>query len=335
MALRPTIEPMLAQARETIPHPGAVPGGMAVEPKFDGFRALLYTPADAGQPTLIQSRRGAMYQARFPDLVAAADQLPRNLVLDGELAVLEHGQLSFPALQRRAAAVRNAKTLAAALPAHFIAFDVLQAEGQELLDEPYARRRQILEALFADHRLTPPWTLCPSTSDLAVAEEWLHEWTDVPGIEGVVVKSLTGRYRPGVRGSWYKVRRRETTEAIIGGVTGSLRRPHVLLVGRYTGEGHLRLVGKTVPLTTAAAREVAGQLTAAGPDHPWTGVRFSVWGSSDPLDPVLVEPGLVAEISADTAQDHGVWRHPVRYVRLRQDATMADVPAFGEGARPQ
>lgn len=97
MVLRPPVEPMLAQAREAIPLPGAMPGGMLIDPKFDGFRALLFTPLDTGQPVLLQSRRGAMYQARFPDLIAAAeDQLPPRLVLDGELAVLEHGHSASP-----------------------------------------------------------------------------------------------------------------------------------------------------------------------------------------------------------------------------------------------
>ncbi|MFD3612165.1 ATP-dependent DNA ligase [Streptomyces atroolivaceus] len=334
MVLRPPVEPMLAQSRETIPLPGAMSGGMLIDPKFDGFRCLLFTPVEDGQPVVLQTRRGAMYQARFPDLVAAAGQLPRGLVLDGELAVLEEGQLSFTALQRRATAVRQARVLAAALPAHFIAFDILQADGRELLDEPLWRRREVLEALFADHRLTPPWTLCPSTTDLAVVQEWPAEWTDVPGVEGVVVKSRAGRYRPGVRGSWYKVRRRATTEAVLGGITGSLPRPQVLLLGRFDMSGRLRLVGKTVPLKPAAANEVAGQLTAADTDHPWTGVRFSArWGSRERLDPVLVEPRRVAEIRGDTAQDAGVWRHPVRYVRLRQDMTATDVPTF-EGIQP-
>ncbi|MFC8593094.1 ATP-dependent DNA ligase [Streptomyces atroolivaceus] len=214
------------------------------------------------------------------------------------------------------------------------AFDILQVDGRELLDEPLWRRREVLEALFADHRLTPPWTLCPSTTDLAVAQEWPAEWTDVPGVEGVVVKSRAGRYRPGIRGSWYKVRRRATTEAIIGGITGSLPRPQVLLLGRFDMSGRLRLVGKTVPLKPAAANEVAGQLTAADTDHPWTGVRFSArWGSRERLDPVLVEPRRIAEIRGDTAQDAGVLRHPVRYVRLRQDMTATDVPTF-EGIQP-
>ncbi|WP_371606844.1 ATP-dependent DNA ligase (plasmid) [Streptomyces sp. NBC_01213] len=323
MVVRPPVEPMLAQARDTLPPPT----NSAFQLKFDGFRALLFTPLRDGDLVLLQTRRGALVQDQFPDLVAAARFLPNGLVLDGELAVLDHhGQLSFTALQRRATAGRNARTLAAAMPAHFIAFDVLQIDGQELLDDPFVRRREVLEALFADHRLGTPWTLCPSTTDLAVAEMWLHEWTDVPGVEGVVAKSLTGRYRPGVRG-WTKVRRRNTTEALIGGVTGTLRRPQVLLLGRYDTTGRLRLVGKTTPLKPGPALDLAGHLTAAGPHHPWTGVRFTAsWNSRTLLEPVLVAPVLVAEISADVSQDHGVWRHPVRYERLRLDATDADVP---------
>ncbi|MEU9061765.1 ATP-dependent DNA ligase [Streptomyces sp. NPDC048430] len=210
------------------------------------------------------------------------------------------------------------------------AFDVLQSEGQELVDEPFARRREILEALFVDHRLAPPWTLCPSTADPAVADEWLYKWTDVPGVEGVVLKSLTGRYRPGVRG-WTKVRRRNSTEALIGGVTGSLYRPQVLLLGRYDTTGRLRLVGKTTPLKPGPARDIADHLTAADPSHPWTGVRFTAsWTSRTPLKPVLVDPVLVAEISADTSQDHGVWRHPLRYLRIRTEMHPIQVAKFGE-----
>ncbi|MFJ4126066.1 ATP-dependent DNA ligase [[Kitasatospora] papulosa] len=247
------------------------------------------------------------------------------------MAVLDsHDQLSFTALQHRATAGRNARALAAEMPAHFIAFDVLQNQGQELLNAPFAHRRDVLEALFAGHRLLPPWTLCPSTTDPATAGEWLHEWTDIPGIEGVVVKSLTGLYRPGVRG-WTKIRRRNTTEALIGAITGSLHHPEVLLLGRYDTTGRLRLVGKTTPLKPAPARDLAEHLTAAGPDHPWTGARFTAsWNSRTLLQPVLVAPVLVAEISADVSQDHGVWRHPLRYERLRLDTDAVDVPQFGE-----
>ncbi|WP_327299895.1 MULTISPECIES: hypothetical protein [unclassified Streptomyces] len=90
-------------------------------------------------------------------------------------------------------------------------------------------------------------------------------------------------------------------------------------------------MGKTTPLRPGPARDLAGHLTAAGPDHPWTGVRFTAsWNSRTPLDPVLVAPVLVAEISADVSQDHGVWRNPLRYERTRAEMHPTQVPKFGE-----
>ncbi|WP_234351400.1 hypothetical protein [Streptomyces sp. XY413] len=136
-------------------------------------------------------------------------------------------------------------------------------------------------------------------------------------------------YRPGFRG-WYKLRRRNTTEAIIGAITGTLIRPHLLLLGRRDPHGTLRPTGRTGPLRPEAARLVAENLTAANPTHPWTGMRFaSAWGTRETLDVTLVDPNLVAEISADTAIDHGgVQRHPVRFKRLRLDVTGEEVPLF-------
>ncbi|MFD9303150.1 hypothetical protein ACFWCB_10830 [Streptomyces sp. NPDC060048] len=153
--LRPPVEPMLAQAVESVP----TLRDLAFEQKFeDGRRALLFTPAEAGGRVLLQTRRGSLVQDRFPDLVAAAEQLPVGLVLDGELLVwdAEAGQLSFAGLQRRAAARRRtAPGLAARWPAHFVAFHVLMADGVELLALAYRERRRRLEVLFAAQALTP------------------------------------------------------------------------------------------------------------------------------------------------------------------------------------
>ncbi|WP_331756393.1 ATP-dependent DNA ligase [Streptomyces sp. NBC_01568] len=336
MVLTPPFEPMLAQAAESVPGPGVLAGGLALEQKFDGHRAILFTPAGPGGRVLLQTRRGSLVQDRFPDLVAAAEQLPDGLVLDGELVVWDTaaGRLSFEALQRRAAARgRTAAALAAKTPAFFIAFDVLQQDGTELLTRPYRERRRILEDLFDTHQLSPPWTLCPMTTDLAKAREWLETWTDVSGVEGILVKGMNQRYLPGSR-AWYKIRRRDTTEAIIGAITGTLARPQLLVLGRHDHHGRLRAVGRTVPLRPDAAQQVAEHLTADGPEHPWTGVKFSsAWGSREALDAVLVRPDLVAEISADVAIDRGgVYRHPLRYVRLRLDVSVEDVPRFGGGA---
>ncbi|MFD4740144.1 hypothetical protein ACFWNQ_22640 [Streptomyces virginiae] len=119
--------------------------------------------------------------------------------------------------------------------------------------------------------------------------------------------------------------------AIIGAVTGTLTRPQLLVLGRHDHTGRLRVVGRTVALRPEQARQIAGHLTAAGPGHPWTGVSFAAaWRSRDVLDAVLVRPETVAEISADRSIDQGgVFRHPLRFQRLRMDAGVEDVPRFG------
>ncbi|WP_240805662.1 hypothetical protein [Streptomyces sp. A1547] len=136
----------------------------------------------------------------------------------------------------------------------------------------------------------------------------------------------------GYRG-WTKIRRRDTTEAVIGAVTGTLTRPQLLILGRHDQTGRLRAVGRTVPLRPDASRQVGEHVAAADPGHPWTGVRFAAaWGSREALDAVLVRPDLVVEVSADRAIDRGgVFRHPLRFRRLRLDVTSEDVPRFGEG----
>ncbi|WP_435813586.1 ATP-dependent DNA ligase [Streptomyces sp. NBC_01310] len=284
---------------------------------------------------MVQTRRGALVQDRWPDLVAAAEaQLPHGLVLDGELVVwdTEADRLSFEAQRRAATRARGAAGLIARWPAYFVAFDVLQLDGQGLLTRPYAERRALLENLFSEHALTAPWTLYPQTTDLSKAWEWLESWTDVSGVEGILIKSMSQRYLPGCRG-WTKIRRRYTTETIVGAITGTLTRPQLLVLGRHDQDGRLRAVGRTVPLRPDAAREVAEHLTAAAPGHLWEGVRFSAtWGSRDVLDTTLVRPGLVAEVSADRAIDRGgVYRHPLRFQRLRLDVTTEDVPRLGQG----
>jgi ATP-dependent DNA ligase len=326
---------MLALARDTVPAPGALPGELRFQPKFDGYRALVFTPWLAPDPLLVQSRRGSLMQSRFQDLVNAAADLPHGLVLDGELIVWAEDQMSFEALQRRAVSGgRAAARLAQEMPAHFIAFDLLQLDGQELLHVPYGERRAQLEQMFTDQGLSAPWTLCPETTEVATAHEWLASWTQVPGVEGLVIRGSNQRYLPGAR-ALYKVRRRDTTEAVIGAITGTLRQPQTLVLGRLDAAGALRPVGRSTPLRPDAARGLAERLTLASPGHPWEGVRLTTsWGSRTELDVVLVEPVLVAEIMVDTALERGSWRHPVRFARLRLDVALPDVPPFGAGVQP-
>ncbi|MEV0604671.1 ATP-dependent DNA ligase [Streptomyces sp. NPDC050315] len=322
-------EPILAQPVDTF----TLPAGWAAEPKWDGFRTLL---AHDQEQTLLRSRHGTDLTPGFPELVAAAAALPYDIVLDGEVVIWAEGRLAFEYLNRRLnRCPATAARLAEQHPAHFVAFDLLHQASADLTVRPYAERRAALEALFADHHLGPPWTLCPMTTDVDIAREWLS-WSAV-GIEGAVFKRLQQPYLPGKRaGGWRKYRVRESTEAIAGAITGSLHRPSTLLLGRFDAAGRLRYAGRTTQLAAALARDVAVQLTPAGPGHPWTGRTFSAgWGTDDTLDVTLVVPELVAEISADVALDGvGRWRHPLRLLRPRSDLDPADVPPFGQGNEP-
>jgi ATP-dependent DNA ligase len=297
--------------------------GWAAEAKWDGFRALL--SADAGKVEL-RSRRGTEMGPAFPEIVAGAAQLPDATALDGELVVWEENRLAFERLQKRlqrrgAGAARAADEA----PAHFVAFDLLRLSGTDTTAWPYQRRRAALESVFAAQRLSAPWALCPSTTDPDTVKEWLT-WAAV-GIEGVVFKRLDGSYQPSVRG-WLKYKTRETTEAIVGGVTGPLTSPRSLLLGRYDAQGRLQYTGRSTTLARAAGSTIAGHLTPAGPEHPWTGWSFSAgWGTTETLTVTLVHPKLVVEVGVDVARDaSGRWRHPARLHRARPDLSSADVP---------
>lgn len=318
-------EPMLAAP---VSDP-ALPDGWAAEGKWDGWRALL--SLDAGR-LVLRSRNGTDLAPSFPEVRAGAVQLPDATALDGELVVWEGGRLAFERLQgrlqRRSA---GAARLAAEWPAHFVAFDLLRLAGTDTTRWSYRRRRAALEGLFAEYRLTAPWALCPSTTDPAILREWLTAWTAV-GLEGVVYKRLAGVYEPSVRG-WRKFKIRETEDAVVGAVTGSLAAPRTLLLGRYDPGGRLRYVGRSTTLPRAAGQAVAGFLTPAGQDHPWTGRTFSAgWGTRETLHVTLVRPELVVEVGVDVARDGaGRWRHPARWHRMRPDLSPADVPVFDPG----
>ncbi|MFF4845562.1 ATP-dependent DNA ligase [Streptomyces collinus] len=319
-------EPMLAAP---VSDP-ALPPGWAAEPKWDGWRALLSWDAHR---LVLRSRRDTDLEPSFPEVRTGAAQLPDATALDGELVVWDIvGRLAFERLQgrlqRRGA---GALRLAGQWPAHFVAFDLLRLSGTDTTRWIYRRRRAALEALFADHRLTAPWVLCPSTTDPATVREWLTNWTEV-GLEGVVYKRLEGRYEPSARG-WRKYKVRETQDAVVGACTGSPTEPRTLLLGRYDTDGRLQYIGRSTTLPQTAGRAVAHLLAPAGDDHPWAGWTFSAgWGSREPLQVTLVAPELVVEVGVDVARDSaGRWRHPARWHRARPDLSPADVPTFEPG----
>nr|AOE46842.1 polydeoxyribonucleotide synthase [Streptomyces antibioticus] len=317
-------EPMLTVAVDS----PALSAGWAAEPKWDGFRAQL--AVHAGGRVLLRSRQGTDMTSAFPEIrEAALAQLPADTGLDGELVVWESGRLAFERLQQRLA-LRGTGAVDAARqwPAHYVVFDLVHA-GRNVTGWPYAQRRAALEALFADHGLAAPLTLCPSTTDPAVARGWL-EWT-AAGLEGLCFKRLDEPYVRGSR-SWRKYKVRATTEAIVGAVTGSLTAPRTVLLGRYDAQGRLQYTGRSTTLSQAAGRALADLLTPPMGAHPWQGWTFSAgWGTQRALDVLLVEPDVVMEVAVDVARDSaGRWRHAVRPHRIRTDIDVAQVPLFGE-----
>jgi ATP-dependent DNA ligase len=153
---------------------------------------------------------------------------------------------------------------------------------------------------------------------------WLRD--QPPGIEGVVAKRRDQRYRPGAR-SWQKLRARNTAEAVVGGVFGTLEHPEALVLGRYRAD-RLRVVGRTSPLPLAARAELRRLLRPPSREHPWPprlpSSRFGQTPCGE-IEYTQVAPELVVEVETDTAYEQGRWRHATKYLRLRPDLAPDDV----------
>ncbi|MGY4898637.1 ATP-dependent DNA ligase [Micromonospora aurantiaca (nom. illeg.)] len=306
--------------------------GLVHEPKWDGWRCVAFRETGG---VYLQSRAGRNLTTYFPDLTRAIRAaVPPGAVLDGELIVWERGRTNFAQLQRRVTAGRDLLRLARECPAHYVLFDLLaDADGQAIIDLPLSQRRARLERLLAD--APAQLTVTPQTADMRQVADWLLNWTVAAGIEGVVSKRLNGRYEPGRRG-WSKFRTRIVTEAIIGGVTGSISRPETVLLGRFDRRGRLRYTGRSHPLTSDQRAALAELLSPpwmprrGAVAHPWPEPLPPSWSGQldrpEPLRYVQVDPTVVAEIDADVAFEHGRWRHRVRYARARSDLSVYDVP---------
>src|SRR5689334_95466 len=190
-AIEPPVEPMLAKISEQIPSGGEY----LFEPKWDGFRALVFR---GGDDLYIQSRDLRPLDRYFPELHdALLDRLPARSIIDGEIVIVTPTGLDFNQLQLRLhpAASRVAK-LAKETPASFVAFDVLALEGHDIRDRSQGERRQQLEAALA--HATPPLHMTPMTRDVDVAARWLAEFEGA-GLDGVIAKPAAGTYQPGKR----------------------------------------------------------------------------------------------------------------------------------------
>ncbi|MFI0793043.1 ATP-dependent DNA ligase [Micromonospora rubida] len=298
----------------------------------DGWRLLAWVGA---QRVYLQSRQLRDLTRYFPDIVGHLQaHVGPDAVIDGEVVSWDPvtGRSSFPALQRRITAGRGLAVEVAARPAYLVAFDLLaDAGGEELLSLPLAERRARLQRLLAG---APAQLLvCPQTLDVDEARGWMRDWV-VAGVEGLVVKDLAGRYTPGRQG-WLKLKSRTTTEAVIGGVTGSLAAPGSLLLGRFDARGRLRYVARTHQLGAARHRDITGMLRPALGAHPWPVPLPAAWtgqlADRLPVPYTRVEPTVVAEVEVDVAYEHGRWRHHSRFLRIRAELEPAEVPLWSPG----
>jgi ATP-dependent DNA ligase len=333
--IEPPIEPMLAKLSDELPR-----GPFLYEPKWDGFRAILFRGA-AGE-LFIQSRDLRPLDRYFPELhEACLDRLPDRCVIDGEIVIVTGRGLDFDRLQLRLhpAASRVAK-LAGESPASFVAFDLLAAGDHDLRAAPQTERRAALERLLAGVR--PPVHLTPMTRDVHVAAEWLQRFEGA-GLDGVVAKSEDAAYEPGKR-AMFKIKHARTAECVVAGFrwhkAGRDELVGSLLLGLYDDGGRLHHVGVTSSFTMARRRELAKELeplrTHALDDHPWKewaefdahgGQRMpggqSRWSAGKDLswEPLRIE--RVAEVKYDHMQGDR-FRHAAVFQRWRPDKPPRD-----------
>jgi ATP-dependent DNA ligase len=307
----------LAKLIKTFPAPGALPGDIVVEPKWDGFRTIIISEADR---VTLWSRQGKDLTRTLSDLGAAVRaQVPPGVVLDGEAVIWNGDRLDFEALQRRMVTSKAAlPSLIRELPASFAAFDVLAVAGQDVRNVPLTGRRQLLEELAREW--TVPLNLSPTTTDMELAKTWFN---DLPatGVEGLIFKRGSEPYPAGLR-AWRKLKSKNSVDVVCAAVIGPLTQPQAIVAGLPV-DGRLRIVGRSTVLPARTGRELGRQLHPAQPGHPWpeeisetTVNRFSKDKGLVRL--TLVEP-LVVEVAADVAWSGKSFRHAVSFVRTRPE----------------
>ena len=324
---------MLAKLASELPPEG----GVLYEPKWDGFRALVFKDA---RSLFLQSRDLRPLDRYFPDLHdALLARLPKSCVLDGEIVIATKHGLDFDALQLRLhpAASRVAK-LAKATPASFVAFDLLAVGRKNLMESSQAERRAQLEELLDEAE--PPLHLTPMTRSRATAVDWLQRFEGA-GLDGVIAKSEGASYQPGKR-AMIKVKHSRTADCVVAGfryhksgrdAIGSL------LLGLYDDLGVLQHVGVTSAFTMAKRRALLQELAPlrrdAMRDHPWRewasaaaesrrmpGAQ-SRWSAGKDLSWEPLVPKRVCEVKYDHLQGDR-FRHAATFLRWRPDKPPED-----------
>jgi ATP-dependent DNA ligase len=300
---------MLARLAQALPQ-----GDFLYEPKWDGFRAIVFRGADA---VYIQSRDGRPLDRYFPELhEALRERLPEHCVLDGEIVIAGPNGLDFEALQLRLhpAASRVAK-LAKESPSSFIAFDLLAADGKSLISEPQAARRDALERFL--RKTAKPVHLTPMTRDHGLARQWLEKFEGA-GLDGVIAKPDSAVYQPGKR-TMFKVKHARTADCVVagfrwyktGGVVGSL------LLGLYDANHVLQHVGVTSAFSMQRRKDLLEELDPVrthtrlpGSESRWSAGKDASWEE--------LRPERVCEVKYDHLQGDR-FRHAAQFLRWRPD----------------
>ncbi len=277
--IAPPVEPMLAKLADDLP--GA--GPFLFEPKWDGFRAIVFR---SGGELFIQSRDLRPLDRYFPELHdALLAGLPDGCVIDGEIVIAGRRGLDFEALQMRLhPAASRAVKLAKETPSSFVAFDALALDGRDLRNAPQQERRARLERALAN--VAPPIHLTPMTRDRAVATEWLSRFEGA-GLDGVIAKPELGVYEPGKR-AMIKIKHARTADCVVAGFrwhkAGKNERIGSLLLGLYDDRGKLHHVGVTSSFTMAMRKQLVDELAPlrerALASHPWR--EWAGHGGDDP-----------------------------------------------------
>jgi ATP-dependent DNA ligase len=330
LPMNPPILPMLAK------RVGELPAGedWIFEPKWDGFRALVFRDGDE---ILIQSRDEKSLNRYFPELPESLRaQLPDRCVLDGEIVVAKNDALDFDALQLRIhPAASRVKLLSKEIPASMVFFDLLAVGDRDLRDTAFKDRRKMLESSLSF--VAPPLHLTPATSELSTAQDWFRRFEGA-GLDGVVAKPVSGIYESNKR-VMLKVKHERECDCVVAGFRwhkkGEGTMVGSLLLGLYNDSGALQHVGVCASFTEAKRRELVKFLTPyrknALADHPWKDWAEqdgaaeqrmpggqSRWSGGKDLSWEPLRPELVVEVGYDHMQGNR-FRHTAQFRRWRTD----------------
>ncbi|MGH2807461.1 MAG: ATP-dependent DNA ligase [Actinomycetota bacterium] len=327
LPVMPPVSPMLAKVVAEVPT-----GAYYYEPKWDGFRSIVFRDGDEVE---IASRNERPMTRYFPEVVEAiVANLPERCVVDGEIVVISSDgrRLEFETLQQRIhPAASRVKLLSETTPAHFIAFDVLALGERDLTKVPFSDRRGALEEALAGAR--SPIHVTPTTTDHSVAERWFDQFEGA-GLDGVIAKPLDGIYEPDKR-TMFKVKHVRAADCVVAGYRVHKTDDHAigsLLLGLYDG-GNLANVGVVGAFSMQRRRELFEELQAlvtTFDDHPWAwaaeeqGTRTprhsesSRWSAKKDLSFVPLRPERVVEVRYDHMEGPR-FRHTTQFVRWRPD----------------